>query len=144
METVELHRGRLIDHVQIVVRDFAASRAFYAAVFEALGVPLVDGGPGFCWADEFCITARDSEAALGVLTGRTHVAFQAASRSMVEAAYAAALAHGGRDNGAPGLRTYHLDYFAAFVLDPDGNNIEFVFHGVAERSADSVTITFEG
>src|SRR5690606_7593074 len=91
-----------------------------------------------------CITARDSEAALGVLTGRTHVAFQAASRSMVEAAYAAALAHGGRDNGAPGLRTYHLDYFAAFVLDPDGNNIEFVVHGVAERSADSVTITFEG
>lgn len=143
MQTVELHRGRLIDHIQIVVRDFQASRALYAAVFDALGVPLVDAGPGFCWADEFCITALDSEAALGKLTGRAHVAFQAGSRAMVEAVHAAALANGGRDNGSPGLRSYHPGYYAAFMLDPDGNNIEVVYHGEARRSAASVKIAFE-
>jgi predicted lactoylglutathione lyase len=61
---------------------------------------------------------------------------------MVDAFYAAALAHGGKDNGAPGERPYHPDYYAAFVLDPDGNNIEAVYHGEATRSAASVHITF--
>jgi hypothetical protein len=54
-----------------------------------------------------------------------------------------ALAHGGRDNGAPGERPYHPGYYAAFVLDPDGNNVEAVYHGAAERSADAVRITFD-
>jgi catechol 2,3-dioxygenase-like lactoylglutathione lyase family enzyme len=61
---------------------------------------------------------------------------------MVEAFYQAALAHGGTDNGAPGERPYHPGYYAAFVLDPDGNNIEAVFHGEARRSAESVRVTF--
>lgn len=61
---------------------------------------------------------------------------------MVDAFYKAALAAGGRDNGAPGIRDYHPDYYAAFVLDLDGNNIEAVFHGKAQRSAPSVKITF--
>lgn len=61
---------------------------------------------------------------------------------MVEQAYQAALAHGGRDNGAPGERAYHPGYYAAFVLDPDGNNIEVVYHGEATRSAPSVKISF--
>jgi hypothetical protein len=61
---------------------------------------------------------------------------------MVEAFHVAGLAGGGRDNGAPGLRPYHPDYYAAFLLDPDGNNIEAVFHGPARRSAASVRITF--
>lgn len=63
-------------------------------------------------------------------------------RDMVDAFHRAALAHGGRDNGAPGLRPYHPDYYAAFVLDPDGNNIEAVYHGENRRSAASVTVTF--
>ena len=61
---------------------------------------------------------------------------------MVDAFYNAALPHGGKDNGAPGERAYHPGYYAAFVLDPDGNNIETVFHGYAQRSAASVKITF--
>ena len=78
----------------------------------------------------------------GELTGRHHIAFQAQERAMVNAFYQAALANGGRDNGAPGERAYHPGYYAAFVLDPDGNNIEAVFHGKAERSAASVRITY--
>jgi predicted lactoylglutathione lyase len=62
---------------------------------------------------------------------------------MVDAFFKAALAHGGKDNGAPGLRPYHPGYYAAFVIDPDGNNIEAVYHGAAERSAPSVKITFD-
>ena len=142
MALTELHRGRLIDHVQLVVRDLQASRAFYAAVFEVLQVPLGGEGDGFFWFDEFCVSTADSEAAQGRLTGPTHVAFQGRDRAMVDAFHATALAHGGRDNGAPGLRPYHPGYYAAFVLDPDGNNIEAVFHGEAKRSAPSVKVTF--
>ena len=71
-----------------------------------------------------------------------HFAFQAKDREAVEQFYAAALAAGGRDNGKPGERPYHPGYYAAFVLDPEGNNIEAVFHGPAHKSADSVKITF--
>lgn len=142
METQELHRGRLIDHLQLVVRDLTASQTFYTAVFKALQVPMGGTGDGYFWADELFVSTADSEAAHGVLTGRHHLAFQAQDQTMVEAFYKAALAHGGTDNGAPGMRTYHPGYYAAFVLDPDGNNIEAVFHGEAKRSAASVKVTF--
>lgn len=142
METQSLHRGRLFDHVQLVVRDLAASQVFYAAVLDSLGVPMGGTGDGYFWADELFVTAVDSPAALGVLTGRHHLAFQAQDRTMVDRFYEAALAHGGRDNGAPGERPYHPGYYAAFVLDPDGNNIEAVHHGEARRSAASVVIEF--
>jgi catechol 2,3-dioxygenase-like lactoylglutathione lyase family enzyme len=142
MELHELHRGRLFDHVQLVVRDLGASRRFYAAVLEVLGIPVGGEGDGFFWADELVVSSADSPAAAGVVTGRHHLAFQARDRAMVDAFHAAALAHGGRENGAPGLRDYHPGYYAAFVLDPDGNNIEAVFHGEARRSAPSVHITF--
>ncbi|WP_104597000.1 VOC family protein [Xanthomonas arboricola] len=84
---------------------------------------------------------RDT-VAQGELTGRHHLALQAHDVGMVHAFHQAALAHGGRDNGAPGVRPYHPSYYAAFVLDPDGNNIEAVFHGPAQRSADALKITF--
>jgi catechol 2,3-dioxygenase-like lactoylglutathione lyase family enzyme len=142
METQELHRGRLIDHIQLVVGDLAASRSFYEAVFDALEIPLAGSGKDYFWADELFISTADSEAAQGRLTGRHHLAFQARDEAMVQAFYEAALAHGGRDNGAPGLRKYHPGYFAAFVLDPDGNNIEAVYHGPAKRSAPSVKVSF--
>ena len=143
METQELHRGRLIDHIQLVVRDLAASRKFYGALFEVLEMPVAGEGPDYFWVDELFVSTADSEAAQGKLTGRHHLAFQAKDRETVEAFYQAGLDSGGKDNGAPGMRPYHPGYYAAFLLDPDGNNIEAVFHGEADRSADSVEITFE-
>ena len=143
MEAQELHRGRLIDHLQLVVRDFDASRRFYGALFEVLGVPIGGGGDDYFWADELFVSSKDSRTAQGQLTGRHHLAFQANDRATVEAAHKAGLANGGRDNGAPGERAYHPGYYAAFLLDPDGNNIEVVHHGEADRSAASVKITFE-
>ena len=142
MEAQELHRGRLIDHLQLVVKDLPASQAFYTAVFEVLEIPMGGTAPDHFWADELFVSTADSKAALGQLTGRHHLAFQARDRAMVDAFHKAALAHGGRDNGAPGERPYHPVYYACFVLDPDGNNIEAVYHGEARRSAPSVKISF--
>jgi lactoylglutathione lyase len=142
METQELHRGRLIDHLQLVVNELAASKRFYLAIFKSLGIPLGGEGEDYFWVDELFVSSKDSAAAQGVTTGRTHIAFQAKSREAVENFYAAALSAGGTDNGKPGERRYHPGYYAAFVLDPDGNNIEAVYHGAADRSADSVKITF--
>ncbi|MBZ9670760.1 VOC family protein [Mesorhizobium sp. ES1-3] len=142
METQELHRGRLIDHLQLVVRDLPASRRFYEALFQVLGVPIGGVGEDYFWADELFVSSADSRAALGKLTGRHHLAFQARDHAMVDAFYEAGLAAGGTDNGAPGERPYHPGYYAAFLLDPDGNNIEAVHHGPANRSAASVKITF--
>jgi catechol 2,3-dioxygenase-like lactoylglutathione lyase family enzyme len=142
METQELHRGRLIDHIQLVVRDLQASQRFYTAVFQCLGIPMSGSGDGYFWADELFISTKENPAAQGVLTGRHHLAFQAQSRAVVDDFYKVALANGGKDNGAPGERNYHPGYYGAFVLDPDGNNIEAVYHGEAQRSAASVRVTF--
>jgi catechol 2,3-dioxygenase-like lactoylglutathione lyase family enzyme len=135
-------RGRLIDHIGMVVRDFAASKAFYTAVFNALNIPIGGSDERNLWADELFISTSDSDEVEGQLTGRIHLAFQAQDRAMVDAFYRAAMAQGGQDNGAPGERSYHPGYYAAFVLDPDGNNIEAVFRGTTERSAVAVRIRY--
>lgn len=127
------HCGRLIDHIGLGVRDLAASRRFYAGALAPLGLGLSDSGPYF-YVDELWV---------GEVTehfSSIHLAFQAPDRASVDAFHAAALAAGGRDNGAPGERSYHPGYYAAFVLDPDGNNVEAVCHGPARRSAGSVEI----
>lgn len=143
MEIHEIRFGRLIDHVQLVVADLDVSHTFYSAIMAALNVPISGKGDGFFWADEFVVSSRDSEAAQGELTGRQHIAFQAKDRDMVDLFYKQALAHGGKDNGAPGERAhYHPGYYAAFVTDPDGNNIEAVYHGEGKRNVESVHITF--
>ena len=142
METMELHRGRLIDHLQLIVRDLPASRRFYQAVFDTIGIPIAGEGDTYFWADELFISTADSEAAAGELTGRHHLAFQARDRATVDAFHKAALAAGGKDNGAPGERPYHPGYYAAFAIDPDGNNIEVIYHGPATYSAGSVKVTF--
>jgi len=142
METQELYRGRLIDHIQLVVKDFGASRRFYEAVFKALEIPMGGAEKDYFWADELFVSTADSLAAQGRVTGPTHLAFQAKDAATVDAFHKAALAAGGKDNGKPGKRPYHPGYYAAFVLDPDGNNIEAVYHGEAKRSAASVKITF--
>src|SRR5262245_43641560 len=111
METLELHRGRLIDHIQLVVKDIAASKRFYKAVFGVLNIPLGGEADDYVWADELFISTRESQAAAGQLTGRTHLAFQGRDRQTVERFYKEALAAGGRDNGPPGERPYHPGYF---------------------------------
>jgi len=145
MATHKLYRGGLVDHVQLVVKDLAVSRAFYEKVLGVLGITIDFEAPGMFGADELAITTADSEGAQGRLTGPTHLAFQARDEAMVRAWYEAGLAAGGTDNGAPGERAqYHPGYYAAFLLDPDGNNVEAVYHGAHKRSAASVEISFDG
>jgi catechol 2,3-dioxygenase-like lactoylglutathione lyase family enzyme len=124
------------------VRDLPASQRFYTAVLGVLDIPIGGTGDGFFWADELFVSTADSQAAQGQLTGRHHFAFQARDRAAVDAFHKAALANGGKDNGGPGERPYHPGYYAAFVLDPDGNNVEAVFHGAAKRNVPSVKVTF--
>jgi catechol 2,3-dioxygenase-like lactoylglutathione lyase family enzyme len=128
--------------VQLAVRDLEASKRFYEPLFQLLEVAIQEG-PDFFWADELFISTATSKAAAGRTTGPTHLALQAKDRATVDRWHAAAVAAGGKDNGAPGERPqYHPGYYAAYVLDPDGNNIEVVYHGPAQRSVDSVRITF--
>ena len=131
---MEFHRGRLLDHVHLRVSDLEASKRFYRAAAEALGISLAGEHEHAFLVDELYVS-DDSTPTAGV-----HIAFQAADREAVQRFYEAALAAGGRDNGAPGERKYHPGYYAAYVLDPDGNNIEAVFHGPSTRSAASVVV----
>jgi catechol 2,3-dioxygenase-like lactoylglutathione lyase family enzyme len=131
----EFHLGRLVDHVHLRVRDLAASRSFYRAVLQALGRDLSWESESAFSADELFVS-DDGEPTSGL-----HLAFQAPDESTVERFHAAALEAGGRDNGSPGARPYHPGYFSAYALDPDGNNIEAVYHGPAHRSAASVVVT---
>ncbi|MES2769457.1 MAG: VOC family protein [Bdellovibrionota bacterium] len=142
MEVQEIHRGRLIDHLHLVVKDLGASKKFYEAIFTALKIPWGGDGKDFFWVDELFVSTKSSEAAQGHLTGRSHFAFQAHDEKMVQAFHQAGLAAGGKDNGKPGIRPYHPGYYAAFLIDPDGNNVEAVFHGKAKRSSSSVKINF--
>lgn len=132
---MEFHRGRLIDHLHLRVADVERSLAFYKAVLPALGREITHEGPGFFAADELFI-----DKAQDYVT-RVHLAFQADDQEAVKRFYEAALKAGGTDNGAPGERNYHPGYYACFILDPDGNNIEAVWHGPSTRSAPSVVYT---
>lgn len=127
----------MLDHIGIPVADYAASKTFYEAALAPLGITLLmevtpeqtghasaagfgsDNNPYFWIGD-------DGAPPPGL---HSHVAFAAGNRAQVDAFHAAALAAGGRDNGAPGLRPhYHANYYGAFVHDPDGHNIEAVCH----------------
>lgn len=130
------HFGRLVDHVHLRALDVALSREFYAGALASLGLTIEHGGEDWFQVDELYVNAADSKAT----PTHVHLAFQARDREMVDAFYKAALAAGGIDNGPPGERPYHPGYYACFVLDPDGNNIEAVFHGPNTRSAASVAI----
>ena len=121
----------MLDHVTLGVGDLEASKAFYDPVLGTLGIVRLyaEGGTFAGYGIErkafFWIGARKPP-----ITG-AHVAFAATSRGLVDSFHAAALAHGGRDNGPPGLRPhYHANYYGAFVLDPDGHNLEAVCHAL--------------
>jgi catechol 2,3-dioxygenase-like lactoylglutathione lyase family enzyme len=124
-------RRVVIDHVTIGVRDVERSRAFYRAALEPLG--FSEHGP---WSDERREIAFGAEGAEDFAIspeyepgGQLHIAFAADTREAVDAFHAAALAAGGTDNGAPGERPEYADgYYGAFVLDPDGHNVEAVCH----------------
>jgi predicted lactoylglutathione lyase len=108
-------------------------------VLASLDIPMGQDAEDHLQCDELWIDAlgNDKPSATHV-----HLAFQAVSRQMVDRFHKAGLEAGGRDNGAPGEREYHPGYYAAFLLDPDGNNIEAVHHGAAKRSAEAVTLEF--
>jgi catechol 2,3-dioxygenase-like lactoylglutathione lyase family enzyme len=131
---MRFHQGRLLDHVHLHVSDLEASKAFYAAALGAVGLEIGMEGAGFFAADELFVS-DDGEPTTGV-----HIAFQAPDQETVHRFHEAVLAAGGRDNGAPGERSYHPGYYSAYALDPDGNNIEAVYHGPSRRSAPSVEV----
>ena len=119
----------MFDHVVFGVSHYASSKAFYLAALAPLGVAVLVEGPlgveiGVPGGKaSLCLFETDEKPA------HLHVAFAAESRRQVDAFHRAALAAGGKDNGAPGLRPqYHSNYYAAFVIDPDGHNIELVCH----------------
>ncbi len=138
---MEFHVGRLIDHVHLVVANLAASRTFYEAVLGAVGREITHEMEHAFVCDELFISDTTLVGKDGSQPGRVHLAFQTADRATVDRFHAAGLTAGGRDNGAPGERPYHPGYYGAFLLDPDGNNIEAVHHGPARRSAASIVIT---
>ena len=138
---MEFHLGRLIDHVHLRVADLEKSKSFYRAVLGALGRNLVTEDARHFSADELYVTATDDPHSAGTYVSRVHLAFQASGPDMVAAFHMAGLGAGGTDNGGPGERPYHPGYYGAFLFDPDGNNIEAVWHGPANRSAPSVVVT---
>ena len=140
MEKQKLYRGRLIDHLHLVTSELSASKRFYKAVLAALGIPIGGEADDSFWADELFVSDQHSKSAQGKVTGRVHLAFQTASREQVEKAYRAGIEAGGTPNGEPGERPYHPGYYAAFLLDPDGNNVEAVFHGIAKRSTPAIEL----
>lgn len=130
----------MIDHIGVDVSDYAASKRFYSAALQPLGFELVmevptehTGGRGVAGfgvapKPEFWISGAAPNAQPAAI-GKVHVAFRVDSRRVVDEFHRAALAAGARDNGAPGIRAhYHPHYYGAFVLDPDGHNIEAVCH----------------
>lgn len=128
----------MLDHIGLTVADYGRSRAFFDAALKPLGIAVMmevtaeeTGGQAHCGygaeMKPFFWFGTGGPATTGV-----HVAFTAQDRATVDAFYAAALAAGGRDNGPPGIRAhYHPSYYGAFVLDPDGHNVEAVCHAPA-------------
>jgi catechol 2,3-dioxygenase-like lactoylglutathione lyase family enzyme len=117
----------ILDHVSVAVSNFDRSKAFYERALQPLGISMLMQFPGSAGfgkgRPQFWIGARGNGAQ------RAHIAFVAANRAEVDAFYTAAIAAGGADNGKPGLRpVYHPNYYGAFVLDPDGYNVEAVCH----------------
>ena len=132
----------ILDHITLVVSDYARSKAFYESALAPLGItPVAEFG-------QACGFGREKKPDFWIGAGQTtfqrpehlrlitptHVAFVARNRAEVEAFHRAALAAGGKDFGAPGLRPlYHPTYYGAFVLDPDGHDVEAVFHGAETK-----------
>jgi catechol 2,3-dioxygenase-like lactoylglutathione lyase family enzyme len=125
----------MIDHIGVAVADMERAKAFYAGALQPLGIGVImEVSPEETGGDAHTGFGADGKAFFWIGTGvrpkgGTHVAFAVGTRAEVDGFHRAAIAAGGRDNGAPGLRPeYHPHYYGAFVFDPDGNNIEAVCH----------------
>jgi catechol 2,3-dioxygenase-like lactoylglutathione lyase family enzyme len=122
----------MLDHIGFAVADFKQSRAFYLSALAPLGIAVLAEG------DDWAMLGANARGSLWIGTygtppGPLHFAFTAASRDDVRRFHAAALAAGGKDHGAPGIRgQYHPNYYAAFVIDPNGHNLEAVCHAAEE------------
>jgi len=134
----------MLDHTGFVVTDIAKARRFYDAIAEPLGLATADNFEGsfllgkgeneypYLWIGTLIPSYWVEGSRPGI--NQTHVAFRADTRSAVDAFYRAALDNGGKDNGPPGPREGVPDYYGAFVLDPDGNNIEACCRGAEARA----------
>ncbi len=127
----------MLDHVSITVSDIAVAEPFYDAIMAALGVVKVGARGDWLGYGERARPDHPDRVYLSIRKGDRpepaygrHWCFKASSRSVVDAFWQAGLAHGGADQGAPGLRDYHPGYYAAFVADPDGNRLEAVCHAL--------------
>lgn len=125
----------MIDHIGLAVSDMERSKAFYSNALKPVGIGVImEVSAKETGADAHAGFGKDNKAFFWIGTGSkpkggAHVAFTAQTRAEVDSFYRAALAAGGQDNGAPGPRPhYHEHYYGAFVLDPDGNNVEAVCH----------------
>lgn len=134
---MEFHRGRLLDHVHLQVADLGVSKRFYQAVLSVLGRAITAEGPDFFAADELFFTRTDGTPS------HAHLAFQAQDQAAVRRFHTAAIAAGARDLGAPGERPEHPGDYAAFAVDPDGNMVEAVWHGPADRTAQPAGVSAE-
>ncbi len=122
----------MLDHVGVASSDVKRSREFYVAALAPLGYGVLMEGEGYCGIGK----ASGEDAWIGTIwlhhtdsVAPNHIAFRVNDRATVDAFYKAAMAAGGKDNGAPGIRAqYHENYYGAFVLDQDGNNVEAVCH----------------
>ncbi len=129
----------MLDHVSITVADLSRAERFYDAIFAALGVVKVGSDHADAWVGygERADAEHPARSYLSIRLGplpddapRRHWCFKAPTRAAVDAFWQAGLAHGGTDNGAPGIRDYHPAYYAAFLFDPEGNRVEAVCHSV--------------
>lgn len=126
---------QLLDHVSITVQDIARAKRFYKAILFPLGAVVAyerDDAIGFGERnrpnDDNHTYLSIKQSSTAASDGRRHWCFRAQSKEQVNAFHAAGLLGGGKDDGAPGLRSYHAQYYAAFLLDPDGNKVEAVYH----------------
>lgn len=131
---MKYYRGRLFDHIRLNVRDIKKSRDFYRSVTESLGLTITAEEQDHFYIDE-----------LGVFQGegsfhKVHFAFQAQNPAAVKRFHETALMLGGKCNGEPAERKTTKSYFSAFVLDPDGNNLEVIYHGPIMRSAPHIEV----
>lgn len=132
---MEYHLGRLVDHIHLHVVNLEASRQFYLAILTALRKSDSFGGSDTCfYCDELYVDGDPMP------TRNFHLAFQANSKEDVQRFYEEGIKAGGISNGKPGYRTYHKAYYAAFLIDPDGNNIEALYDVGSIRLSDSVVV----
>jgi predicted lactoylglutathione lyase len=125
---MKFYRGKLLDYVNLKVRDLNRSREFYKSIIESLGHTLSAEENTFFTIDELMVTEDPT------VSQSIHLAFQATSPASVKLFYKTALQHGGMPKGEPGEIGQHIGHYSAFVLDPDGNIIEAVYHGPLSRS----------